>query len=103
MIILLDSCHFNTLKLKCFNNNIVAASQILTPMQNYVLCYEICGVGGGTKEAENGLEMKPFRSLMQWVFNYSSSEFYSLNVLIICLSNSGTIIEVGGGLLKVKL
>lgn len=56
----------------------MAASQILPPMQNYVLCYEICagvGGGGGTKEAENDLEMKSFSSLMQWVLNYSSSEF----------------------------
>lgn len=45
-------------------------------MQNYVLCYEICaGGGGGTKEAENDLERKPFGSFMQWVLNYSSSEF----------------------------
>ena len=54
----------------------MAASQILTPMQNYVLCYEICaGGGGGTKEAENDLQMKSIRSFMQWVFNYFSSEF----------------------------
>lgn len=60
--------------------------------------------GGGewTKKAEHDLQnetfvkfMQGFQLFFQWIHN-------SLNVLIICLSNSGTIIEAGG-FPKVKL
>lgn len=61
------------------------------------LLWNMCAGVGRDKEAEHDLQMKSFQELhavgfqlfFQWIHN-------SLNVLIICLSNSGTIIEAGG-------